>query len=116
MHEYSLVEALLERVQVEARRAGAVAVRAVTVRLGDGAGVDGGLLATAFEVCREQTLCAQATLTIEPVPTAWACPRCRAPVPEGGPLQCPGCQEPAQLVAGDELLLARVELEVPEHV
>ncbi len=83
MHEYSVVASLVERVEQEAAQRGARAVERIHVRVGDLAGVDATLLATAFETFAPATGCAGAELLIE-----------RAP--------------------GDDLLLTRIEMEVPD--
>ncbi len=113
MHEYSLVLALLEQVAAHVAAHPGAAVRRVELRVGDQAGVVPELLETAFEVAREHTPAAQAELVIERVPARWACPRCAREVAGDGPLVCGACGEPARLVAGDELDLLRLELEVP---
>ncbi len=83
MHEYSIVAALVDRVgDVVAQHPGAI-VRRVHVQIGEYAGVECTLLATAYETFREQTVCERAELAIE-------------------------------TIAGDELTLARVEMEVPD--
>ncbi len=116
MHEYSIVQSLIDRVEDEARKNGALAVHGLTVQIGEISGVDARLLAIAFDTFREKTICASAKLTIENVPATWKCPRCGVAPVAGGPLRCPTCQQPAQLVAGDEIVLAHLELEVAEHV
>jgi len=113
MHEYSLVLALLEQVEAHVAAHPGAAVRRVELRVGDQAGVVPELLQTAFEVARERTPAARAELVIERVPARWACPRCARGLEEGEPLVCATCGEPARLVAGDELDLLRLELEVP---
>ncbi|HEY5948545.1 MAG TPA: hydrogenase maturation nickel metallochaperone HypA [Kofleriaceae bacterium] len=83
MHEYSIVSALVERVeQVVVDHPGAI-VRRVHVQIGAFAGVELSLLRTAYDTFRERTVCETAELAIEPV-------------------------------NGDELTLARVEMEVPD--
>ncbi|HYZ90088.1 MAG TPA: hydrogenase maturation nickel metallochaperone HypA [Myxococcales bacterium] len=115
MHEYSIVQALVERAMVEARSRNA-AVRRIHVSVGELAGVDAALLRTAFETFRERTACADAELELRCMPARWECPRCgRAPQP-GAALRCATCSCPARLVQGDELLLERIELEVPQTV
>ena len=110
MHEYSLVQALIDEIERNLRgRNGAV--RRVSVRLGALCGVDPELLATAYETFRPHTVCAEATLELKPVPARWSCPRCRRSIAAGERLQC--CGAPAQLVQGDELVLEQLELEVP---
>lgn len=83
MHEYSIVAALVDRVeQVVDDHPGAI-VRRVHVQIGEYAGVELALLRTAYETFREHTVCESAELAIEPV-------------------------------TGDDLTLARVEMEVPD--
>jgi hydrogenase nickel incorporation protein HypA/HybF len=113
MHEYSIVSALLDRVETEARTRGATGVHGVQVRIGDLAGVDRDLFRSAFETFRANTLCARAVLLVVPVEARWACPRCGNPLPRGAVLRCEACGDPARLECGDEIVLDRVELEVP---
>lgn len=112
MHEYSLIQALVERVEQEARVRGAVSVHRLSVRIGEVAGVDVGLFTTAYDTFRERTICAGADLDVRVVPAQWACPRCDTPIERGRPLRCPECNEPARLMSGDEIMLDRIELEV----
>jgi hydrogenase nickel incorporation protein HypA/HybF len=113
MHEYSLVLALVDRVEVEVRKQGAIAVHAVHVQLGEQAGVDPELLATAFDTFKAGTVCEKAALLLARVPARWACVQCKWPIAAGERLQCPACGQPAYLVEGNELVLQRLELEVP---
>jgi hydrogenase nickel incorporation protein HypA/HybF len=113
MHEYSIVQALMARVEAEAAARGALGVQRLEVRIGELAGVERDLLATAFAVFREGTLCDGAELAIHPVPARWACSRCEGEIPRGGLLRCAACASPARLVAGDEIILDRIEMEVP---
>ena len=113
MHEYSIVSALLDRIESEAAARGAASVHGVQVRIGDLAGVDRYLFRTAFETFRAGTICERAVLTIVPVETRWTCPRCGEPVSNGSALRCGSCGEPAALARGDEIVLDRIELEVP---
>jgi hydrogenase nickel incorporation protein HypA/HybF len=114
MHEYSIVAALVERVREEAVRAGASSVRRVHVQIGESAGVDVPLLVTAYETFRERTVCAEAELVVEAVETRWSCPACGAPIARGAPLRCASCATPARLTQGAEIMLQRIEMEVPD--
>jgi hydrogenase nickel incorporation protein HypA/HybF len=60
MHEYGLVQALLERVEREASAHDAAAVPRITVRIGPLAGVDRQLVADAYRMCRPGTRCEDA--------------------------------------------------------
>jgi len=112
VHEYSIVGALIEQVDATARSRGAIAVRRVCVRLGELSGVDRDLLATAYEVFRERTVCADAALSIEPVSARWECSRCGCELRRHGALRCGVCGSAARLAQGDEILLTRIEMEV----
>lgn len=116
MHEYSLVQALLQKVEREARARGATVVHRVAVRIGPLAGVEPALFATAFGDCRSGTLCAGATLDLLSEDVDWRCDACGEPIPPGAELTCPSCQLPARLVGGNALTLERIEMEVPDHV
>ena len=111
MHEYSIVQSLVESVAA-AVGSRIASVQRVDVRIGELAGVDCTLLATAFEVFRDGTLCERAMLTIDRIPARWECSLCRGDVPLGGFLRCQLCNAPARLAAGDEIVLQRIELEV----
>ena len=114
MHEYSIVSALLARVEAEARARGAEIVHSIRVRIGELSGVERDLLEAAYELARERTLCEQADLEIVPVTARWACTNCERAIPKGAILRCPICDVPAHLAEGDEILLERVEMEVPD--
>ncbi len=115
MHEYSIVQSLLERVEEHAQAHGALAVSRLAIRIGAMSGVEAGLLATAFETIRARTICANADLEIRSVPACWACVPCGTNLQPGALLRCPTCGGPARLVAGDEIILDQIEMEV-DHV
>ena len=113
MHEYSIVQALVERVEREARARHAATVHSLSVRIGELSGVDVELLATAFATFRDRTICEHAELSVESVPARWECPACHSEVRPGNLLRCLRCGTPAQLASGDEIMLDRIEMEVP---
>lgn len=112
MHEYSLIQSLVERVEAEARARSASAVHRLSVRIGEQAGVDVDLFKTAYLTFRDRTLCASADLDVAIVPVEWACGNCRIGIEPGQPLRCPICRRPARLIGGDEIILDRIEMEV----
>lgn len=112
MHEYSIVQALLERVQEQADAHGASAVHSLTVRIGEVSGVEMDLLQSAYELFRERSICDGAELELVSVAARWTCPNCQRTIGRGEILRCAECAQPAQLVEGDEIVLVRVELEV----
>jgi hydrogenase nickel incorporation protein HypA/HybF len=114
VHEYSLVEALVRRVEEEARRRQATRIHGLRVRIGALAGVEAGLFRTAYETFRQGTLCEGAPLEIVESPAGWACPRCGEDIAPGAVLRCAACGVPARLAEGaDALLLDAIDMEVP---
>ena len=113
MHEYSIGQALMDRIDVEAGARGATAVHRVCLKIGEQSGVEPDLLASAFDILKDRTICQDAVLDIERVPARWICSVCGRDIAAGGPLQCWGCGAVARLAGGDEIVLARLELEVP---
>ena len=113
MHEYAIVQALLAQVEQEARARNALAVRRLAVRIGELSGVEPELFASAWEVCRDRSVCDGAELVVERVPAQWVCPVCATSIARGAVLSCPACGASARLAHGDELVLERIELEVP---
>ena len=112
MHEYSLVRALLERGDASAREHGATAVAGLRVRVGEVAGVELELLASAFELAKAGTRCAAAELELVAAAARWECVGCKVEAPRGGVLRCPQCGGAVRLAAGDEIVLERIEMEV----
>ncbi len=114
MHEYSIIQSLIDRVEQEAATRGAAHVRRLWVSIGDLSGVERELLQTAYDTFKAKTICESCTLEIRPVPARWECPRCHAPRAVGQVLQCETCGVPARLAQGDEIILDRIEMEVDD--
>lgn len=114
MHEYSIVRALLERVEREVRAQGGTSVSRVSVRIGELSGVEVELLRTAYLLSREHTVCAEADLDVSVVRVEWVCRECHASIDSGGRFRCSACGGAATLRAGDEILLERIEMEVAD--
>jgi hydrogenase nickel incorporation protein HypA/HybF len=113
MHEYSIVQALVERVDAEVKSRHATSVQRLSIRIGELSGVDPDLLTTAYNIFRERTVCERAELDLTIVPARWACERCSRPIGPGSLLKCEACGVPARLAEGDEIMLDRIEMEVP---
>jgi hydrogenase nickel incorporation protein HypA/HybF len=114
VHEYSLVEALVSRVEEEAKKHKATRVARLSVRIGSMAGVDPELLQTAYDTFRAGTVCAEAELTLKRVEATWSCPMCKQPIARGAVLRCSTCNSAARLDdGGDALMLDGIEMEVP---
>ena len=115
MHEVSLVQAMMEKVDEQARAHHATAVHKVQVRIGRLAGVEADLFASAFELLSPGTLCEDAELVLLREEGEWHCDACGHVLPPDGVLTCPQCEWPARLARGGDLVLERIEMEVP-HV
>lgn len=112
MHELSLCQNLIDQLTELANRNGAVAVTRVEVRVGMLSGVEPQLLESAYTLARPGTVAETAELVMEVTSPRVACGVCgtEADVPPND-LRCPACDSLAtELIAGHELLLARVEL------
>ena len=64
MHEYSIIQALLSRIEAEAGRRGPARSHRVRISIGELSGVEIELLATAYGIFRERTICENAPLEI----------------------------------------------------
>ncbi len=114
MHEYSIVQSLLGRVEASVAGYDASAIRRVKVRIGELSGVDAGLLRTAYDLCVAGTLYERTALEICDVPARWRCPRCERDAPKGQRLVCAACGGAVTLIEGDEILLETIDLEVDD--
>ena len=112
MHEYSIVQALLDTVAEQTRERGGVAVHRLRVRIGELSGVEPELLQSAYMLFRENTVCDAADLDIETVGACWRCRTCDRDLDRGAVLRCPVCGGPGRLQGGDEIILDRIEMEV----
>ncbi len=113
MHELSVCQALLDQVRETARAHHADEVGLITVRIGPLSGVEPDLLEQAFTIARNGPLTSSATLSIELAPVRIRCRDCEQEC-EVRPnrLLCSACSSyRVDLISGDEMLLARVELQ-----
>lgn len=116
MHELSICQALLSQVTAIARERGAKGIERIVVEVGPLSGVDGALLARAFEVARTGSCAADAALSIETSPVTVRCLSCGAQSRTApNRLLCGACGGyRTSIIAGDELNLRRVELRLQE--
>ena len=112
MHEYSIASSLLRMAEEHAAKRGAERVTAIELSVGELSGVEVDLLATAWSLVRERSVCEGVDLVIERVPARWVCRACERPIERGRLLACEACGGAAKLECGDELVLDRIEMEV----
>ena len=115
MHELSVCQALIEQVESLAAEHSAVNVSEIVVRIGPLSGIEQPLLEQAYEIARAGTIAQSAHLVMEEAPLIVHCDDCNQDADvEPDQLVCPLCGNwRTTLVSGDELLLARLELETP---
>jgi hydrogenase nickel incorporation protein HypA/HybF len=118
MHELSVCQGLLDQVESIAVQHGAQRINAITLHIGALSGVEPELLQQAFTLARAGGVAAQATLIIEALPIRVNCQACgRDSEALPNRLLCGHCGDfHTRLISGDELLLARVEMDVPSPV
>jgi len=112
MHEYSVIQSLIDSVETQAKLHPGAMVKLLRVSIGELSGVDTTLLASAYEVFRGETVCADAVLEIKPVSARWSCTKCDRAIPRGDVLRCAMCDAEVKLTSGDEIVLDQIELEV----
>lgn len=112
MHELSVCEALLAQVRATASANQASSVGRITIRVGPLSGVEPDLLTQAFSIARNGPLTAEASLHIETQPIRIHCRDCgNENEAAANRLLCQACGSfRVNLISGDELLLAQVEL------
>ncbi len=117
MHELSLCQALLDQVEQIAREHGASQVERIVLRIGPLSGVEALLLRQAYPLVAIGTLAEHAELVIEPLPIRVQCRRCGAETEAtANRLVCGSCGSgETRLISGNELLLAHLELTLPDQ-
>lgn len=117
MHELAVCNELLNQVRATAAQRDARSVGRITVRIGALSGVEPELLEHAFTIARAGDYTGNATLVVETTPVRIRCRAC-GHENEAAPnrLLCNACGGYAvDLLGGDELLLASIELHgIPE--
>jgi len=114
VHEYSLLQALIRRVEEEAHRHHASSVRGLKVSMGEFSGVEPRLFESAYELIRTGTICEGASLEIVRYPGRFSCPGCGKDFANGEVLHCATCDRPAQMDERSESLnLESIDMEIP---
>ena len=115
MHELAVCQALIAQVEEIANRRDA-RVRQVRIGIGPLCGVEAGLLADAYPLACAGTPAEGSRLAIEATVPRVRCRSCDAEsVVAANRLLCGACGDwQTDLLAGDEMLLLSVELELPD--
>lgn len=112
MHEISVCQALVEQVVGIALQHQAHAVKHIRLQIGPLSGIESALLQNAYPIASAGTLAENAALHIERLPVRVRCQQCGAESDvQPNCLVCGCCGDyRTQLLSGDEMLLASVEL------
>ena len=113
MHEVSVCQSMLKQVEEIAQQQHARLVTSIRVRVGPLSGIEPQLLSHAFPVVSAGTIAEDAHLVFEPSPIRVKCKLCgEESDAEISKLVCGLCGHwQTQLLSGDEMLLASVEVE-----
>ena len=113
MHEYSIVQALLEQCEHYAEENDAEKITKVVVKIGKLSGVEPHLLEVAFETFKEKTVCDGALFVMNIQPLVIRCKICNATSElEDSCYCCPQCESiDVTVIEGEDMLLMSLEMQ-----
>ena len=112
MHEYSIVQALLDQCESHAAKHGAKKITKVVTKIGVLSGVEPDLLQTAFDTFKEGTICEGAEFVMNIQPVVIRCRGCGEETTlEELNLTCLKCGSiQTEIVDGEEMYLMSLEM------
>lgn len=112
MHEYSIVQALIDQCEVYAKNESG-SITKVFVKIGVMSGVEPDLLQNAFNVFKDNTVCQNAQLQLDLQELIIFCDHCKREFElKKREYCCPECQSiNIDIIDGEEMYLMRLELE-----
>ena len=113
MHEYSIVQNLLDQCEENAKANNATKVTKVVVKIGIMSGVEPDLLQSAFDTFKEGTVCEDCEYIQNLQPITIRCHKCKEESTlERNEYHCPKCKSvELDVIDGEELMLIQLELE-----
>ncbi len=113
MHEYSIVQALLDSCEQHAVENDAKEVTKVVVKIGVMSGVEPHLLKEAFDTFKDKTMCENAEFVMNIQKVKIACNDCNSENElEKNEYLCPKCSSSnINVIDGEEMFLMSLELE-----
>jgi hydrogenase nickel incorporation protein HypA/HybF len=117
MHEASLVYSIFEEVQQQTAVQNPSQITEIILEVGMFSNIEPVLLREAFDVLKQGTAFEKTNLRIESVTAEVRCYVCRQIYqPAGFPFYCPSCsQYGGEILKGHDLIIQRIEMEVPEN-
>jgi len=113
MHEYSIVQALLEQCEDHAKANDSTKVTKVVTKIGKLSGVEPHLLETAFQTFKEKTVCDGAEFVMNIQDLKLYCKACKKESEQSEiRYQCIHCQSTdVSVVDGEDMYLMTLEME-----
>lgn len=113
MHEYSIVQSLLDACEENAAKNEATKVTKVVVKIGVMSGVEPELLETAFNTFKEKTICDGCEFIMNIQPVVVKCKDClKSSTLKKLEYTCPECESlNLDVIDGEDMLLMQLELE-----
>ena len=113
MHEYSIVQALINQCEDIVKENEATEVEKLTVKIGVLSGVEPDLLQTAFDTFKEKTMCESCEYIQNIQPIVIRCHKCnKESTLNKNEYCCPSCQSiELDVIDGEDLMLMQLELE-----
>lgn len=112
MHEYSIVQALIDQCETLAMDNKASVITKVVVKIGQYSGVEPHLLETAFDTFKDQTVCANAEFVMTLQPLVIRCTDCqKESVLDQPHFVCPMCEsQNIRVTDGEDMMLMSLEM------
>ncbi|GGD42830.1 putative hydrogenase nickel incorporation protein HypA [Malaciobacter pacificus] len=113
MHEYSIVQSLLESCEEHAKANDASKVTKVVVKIGVLSGVEPDLLKTAFDTFKEQTVCDGADFVMNIQKVQILCHDCsKTSTLDKNEFSCPSCNSVnVKVEDGEDMYLMSLEMQ-----
>ncbi len=117
MHELAICQSLISQVEDIAREHQSEKVLSILVQIGPLSGAEAPLIKSAYPIAAAGTVAEQAILKIETMPVRVRCDSCHAEtIAKVNRLICGKCGDfHTELISGDEMLLASLELDNTIH-
>jgi len=113
MHEFSIVNALLEMCEKNAKEHNASKITKVEIKVGKLSGVEPHLLETAFNTFKEETVCDGADFVMQIQDIVVRCQTCaHEAILASNEFTCPSCHSTElEIIDGEEMYLMHLEME-----
>ncbi|MEA3498019.1 MAG: hydrogenase/urease nickel incorporation protein HypA [Campylobacterota bacterium] len=113
MHEYSIVQSLIDSCEENAKANNATKVTKVVVKIGVMSGVEPNLLQVAFDTFKEDTVCKEAQFIMNIQKVKISCNNCQEEHQlNKNEYLCPKCKSnDINIIDGEEMFLMQLELE-----